>query len=229
MLYFQICIFLSYLCCVFASPVRRRRNEDGSLEKRQPRKREYVHTITLLPHNYDYYKKLYQAKPSFEVATIQNDPKISYEVNPVHFNTEPHHEVPILHEPKISYEVNPVHFNNEPHFEVPEVPTLHEPKISYEVKNNFHTEPHFEVPTNNDPKLNYEVNDPHTGDYKTHWEERNGDNVKGEYSVFDADGSLRIVKYSADEKNGFVAEVERIIGVPQHDKAEYSLKTINKD
>ncbi|XP_017954720.1 cyclic nucleotide-gated cation channel beta-1 [Drosophila navojoa] len=38
-------------------------------------------------------------------------------------------------------------------------------------------------------------------------ETRNGDEVRGVYSVVDPDGTLRVVKYTADDANGFQAEV----------------------
>lgn len=40
-------------------------------------------------------------------------------------------------------------------------------------------------------------------------ETRHGDVVKGEYSLKEPDGTIRIVKYTADDKNGFNAIVER--------------------
>ena len=56
--------------------------------------------------------------------------------------------------------------------------------------------------------FNYGVKDPHTGDVKDQWEERNGDVVKGEYSLMQPDGSIRTVSYTADDKNGFNAVVK---------------------
>ncbi|XP_017042416.1 endochitinase A [Drosophila ficusphila] len=53
----------------------------------------------------------------------------------------------------------------------------------------------------------YAVNDPHTGDNKHQKEERDGDVVKGEYSLVEPDGNVRTVKYYADWETGFHAEV----------------------
>ncbi|KAL4710523.1 hypothetical protein ACJJTC_008925 [Scirpophaga incertulas] len=58
--------------------------------------------------------------------------------------------------------------------------------------------------------FDYSVNDPHTGDHKTQWETRDGDVVKGAYSLADPDGTTRIVEYTADKHNGFNAVVKRI-------------------
>ncbi|XP_058449536.1 cuticle protein 8-like [Malaya genurostris] len=55
----------------------------------------------------------------------------------------------------------------------------------------------------------YEVHDDQTGDVKSQQEERSGDNVKGVYTLIDADGFRRIVEYTADEQNGFNAVVRR--------------------
>ncbi|KAG8041984.1 hypothetical protein G9C98_007288 [Cotesia typhae] len=57
--------------------------------------------------------------------------------------------------------------------------------------------------------FNYGVIDGYTGDSKSAWEERNGDTVRGEYSVVEADGSIRTVTYTADDKNGFNAVVTK--------------------
>ncbi|XP_011500314.1 PREDICTED: uncharacterized protein LOC105364149 [Ceratosolen solmsi marchali] len=57
---------------------------------------------------------------------------------------------------------------------------------------------------------NYGVVDGNTGDSKAAWEERDGNTVRGEYSVLEADGSIRIVTYTADDLHGFNAVVRRI-------------------
>ncbi|XP_005191249.1 cuticle protein 7 [Musca domestica] len=56
---------------------------------------------------------------------------------------------------------------------------------------------------------NYEVNDPTTGDIKSHSETRDGYNVRGAYSLIDSDGFKRTVTYTADSVNGFNAVVNR--------------------
>ncbi|CAG9795840.1 unnamed protein product [Diatraea saccharalis] len=56
----------------------------------------------------------------------------------------------------------------------------------------------------------YAVKDPHTGDNKAQWEKRDGDVVKGAYSLVEPDGSLRVVEYYADDKSGFNAVVKRV-------------------
>ncbi|XP_055922946.1 larval cuticle protein A3A-like [Eupeodes corollae] len=55
----------------------------------------------------------------------------------------------------------------------------------------------------------YGVHDSISGDSKTQTETRNGDNVKGKYSLNDADGYKRTVSYTANAANGFQAVVER--------------------
>ncbi|KAL7292774.1 hypothetical protein TKK_0013603 [Trichogramma kaykai] len=57
---------------------------------------------------------------------------------------------------------------------------------------------------------NYGVSDPHTGDVKSAHEERDGDVVKGSYSVNEPDGTIRVVEYTADDHNGFQAVVKKI-------------------
>jgi hypothetical protein len=61
------------------------------------------------------------------------------------------------------------------------------------------------------PKYSYEygVADAHTGDKKSQSETRDGDVVKGQYSLLEADGTTRTVHYTADAHNGFNAHVTR--------------------
>ncbi|XP_068623948.1 larval cuticle protein A3A-like [Battus philenor] len=62
--------------------------------------------------------------------------------------------------------------------------------------------------------FDYSVKDPHTGDDKEHWETRDGDKVKGTYTLVETDGTKRVVEYEADDKNGFNAVVHKI-GTPK--------------
>ncbi|XP_031769543.1 cuticle protein 19-like isoform X2 [Galleria mellonella] len=63
----------------------------------------------------------------------------------------------------------------------------------------------------NEPKYEYkyEVSDHQTGDRKSHWETRDGDRVRGVYTLYEPDGALRTVEYSADAIHGFNAVVKR--------------------
>ncbi|KAG5880409.1 hypothetical protein JTB14_003080 [Gonioctena quinquepunctata] len=58
-------------------------------------------------------------------------------------------------------------------------------------------------------QFEYGVSDPHTGDHKSQHEVRDGDAVKGYYTVADPDGTLRSVHYTADDHNGFNAVVQK--------------------
>jgi len=55
----------------------------------------------------------------------------------------------------------------------------------------------------------YDVQDTLTGDAKSQHESRDGDIVSGSYSLIEADGTRRIVEYTADPVNGFNAVVRR--------------------
>ncbi|SPP84197.1 larval cuticle protein A2B-like [Drosophila guanche] len=59
-------------------------------------------------------------------------------------------------------------------------------------------------------RFSYGVDDKLTGDNKEQVEERDGDVVRGEYSLIDADGYKRTVQYTADPINGFNAVVNRV-------------------
>ncbi|CAG9838989.1 unnamed protein product [Diabrotica balteata] len=58
-------------------------------------------------------------------------------------------------------------------------------------------------------QFQYGVQDPHTGDHKSQHEVRDGDVVKGSYTVAEPDGTIRTVHYTADDHNGFNAVVEK--------------------
>ncbi|KOB52005.1 putative cuticle protein, partial [Operophtera brumata] len=63
--------------------------------------------------------------------------------------------------------------------------------------------------------FSYGVSDASTGDIKTVWETKEGDTVKGHYSVLEPDGTVRSVEYSAGPKTGFNAVVNKE-GNPSH-------------
>lgn len=69
----------------------------------------------------------------------------------------------------------------------------------------------------------YDVNDQYTGDSKSQHETRNGDLVRGQYSLTDPDGSRRTVDYTADAHNGFNAIVQRT--APQAPDATVQIAT----
>lgn len=59
----------------------------------------------------------------------------------------------------------------------------------------------------------YTVRDSLTGDAKDQEEVRDGDVVKGRYSLIEPDGSRRTVNYYADDVNGFNAVVQKDVPV----------------
>lgn len=67
------------------------------------------------------------------------------------------------------------------------------------------------LPFQSHPKysFNYGVHDSHTGDVKSQHEVRDGDVVKGQYSLVEPDGSVRTVDYTADDHHGFNAVVSK--------------------
>lgn len=74
--------------------------------------------------------------------------------------------------------------------------------------------------------FNYGVKDLKTGDIKDQWEKRDGDKVIGGYMLKEADGTMRVVEYTADDHNGFNAVVKNI-GHATHDLKAYSGQVYN--
>lgn len=76
---------------------------------------------------------------------------------------------------------------------------------------NLPIKPYYEKEENYEPakyEFAYIIQDPHTGDYHSQEEKRDGDHVVGQYSLHEPDGSIRVVKYS-DDGHGFNALVEK--------------------
>uniref|UniRef100_A0A1B0BCK2 Cuticle protein 19 n=1 Tax=Glossina palpalis gambiensis TaxID=67801 RepID=A0A1B0BCK2_9MUSC len=67
---------------------------------------------------------------------------------------------------------------------------------------DYHSYPKYE--------FEYGVKDLKTGDIKKQWESREGDKVKGTYTLKEADGTTRVVDYTADKHNGFNAVVKQL-------------------
>ncbi|XP_067646832.1 cuticle protein 19.8 [Eurosta solidaginis] len=62
---------------------------------------------------------------------------------------------------------------------------------------------------NSSYQFGFDVKDDEFTNYQNRKEVRDGDVIKGSYSVVDSDGFIRTVKYTADPKEGFKAEVIR--------------------
>uniref|UniRef100_A0A1I8PHQ2 Uncharacterized protein n=1 Tax=Stomoxys calcitrans TaxID=35570 RepID=A0A1I8PHQ2_STOCA len=102
------------------------------------------------------------------------------------------------------------HSNSHDHYQ----PTAYQkvlPAQHIVLSQNAHDAHHEDYPHDPHPKYNfaYDVQDAVSGDSKSQSESRDGDVVHGEYSLTDADGFRRTVKYTADDVNGFQAVVHR--------------------
>ena len=110
-------------------------------------------------------------------------------------------------------------------------PAYHGAQHLYQAAPAYHAQPilktlvhkeHHEIDAHPQYSFSYDVHDSHTGDLKNQHETRDGDVVKGQYSLIEADGTRRIVDYTADDIHGFNAVVTKE-GVPQ---PQHVLKTI---
>uniref|UniRef100_A0A8D8L9X5 Cuticle protein 19 n=1 Tax=Culex pipiens TaxID=7175 RepID=A0A8D8L9X5_CULPI len=77
-----------------------------------------------------------------------------------------------------------------------------------EYKGDYYSHPQY--------SFNYGVHDGLTGDVKSQVESRDGDVVKGQYSLVEPDGSVRTVDYTADKHSGFNAVVHKTAPVAHH-------------
>ncbi|XP_034824752.1 uncharacterized protein [Maniola hyperantus] len=120
-----------------------------------------------------------------------------------------------LHYPAVSHEAPSVQVPSHEEAQYIRVPSQH-----YQYQESEHKAPaHHESDSHSHdepidyyayPKYQYEykVEDPHTGDNKYQHEVRDGDSVKGVYSLHEPDGSIRTVEYVSDKHHGFNAIVK---------------------
>ncbi|XP_034824750.1 cuticle protein 19-like [Maniola hyperantus] len=95
--------------------------------------------------------------------------------------------------------------------------TFFQPKITYDVHHHIPEDEHVDYYAYPKYVFKYGVNDFHTGDIKTHHESRDGDLVKGQYTLVEPDGSIRTVDYTADKHSGFNAVVHKTAPLSSHD------------
>ncbi|XP_047526763.1 cuticle protein-like [Vanessa atalanta] len=155
---------------------------------------------------------------------------VAYQTSPVHYSSaaavssqsiqrhdQPHGSVavaPITHyaaAPVAHYATAPVaHYAAAPVAHYAAAPVAHyaaAPVAHYAAPVHKIVSAHEEEYAHPKYDFSYSVADGHTGDNKSQHESRDGDAVHGEYSLLEADGSVRTVQYTADAHNGFNAVV----------------------
>ncbi|KAL7734390.1 hypothetical protein ACLKA6_010722 [Drosophila palustris] len=120
----------------------------------------------------------------------------------VGFSIQTHHEAP-----KKWHSQEHDHWAPQQHYQVAAAPVQHHwaPALApqhHHVAEEAHHHPKYQ--------FDYGVKDTKTGDIKNQWETRDGDKVKGGYTMKEADGRTRVVEYTADDHNGFQAVVKHI-------------------
>ncbi|CAH2107167.1 unnamed protein product [Euphydryas editha] len=157
----------------------------------------FIHHTTTVSHNVIHHEVpahyAAEAAPSYHAAP-------SIHSAPIH--TSIIHPAPVVHEAPAA------------HAGAHSAPVGHDSLVGHSAG---HEEDHY-VDEYAHPKYgySYSVEDPHTGDHKSQHETRDGDVVKGEYSLLQPDGSFRKVTYTADHHNGFNAVVHNSPPVIHH-------------
>lgn len=95
-----------------------------------------------------------------------------------------------------SYSADPVLIHG---YTTPVLTKVYPAPVSHNI--DYYAHPKYE--------FSYGVKDPHTGDEKAQHEERDGDVVRGYYTLTEPDGTQRTVHYTADKHSGFNAVVEK--------------------
>uniref|UniRef100_A0A1B0BCJ9 Uncharacterized protein n=1 Tax=Glossina palpalis gambiensis TaxID=67801 RepID=A0A1B0BCJ9_9MUSC len=88
-------------------------------------------------------------------------------------------------------------------------------------ENQEHGEEAYDYHSHPKYQFDYGVKDTKTGDVKNQWESRDGDKVKGVYSLIEPDGRTRLVEYTSDKHHGFNAVVKHIGQADHADHAEH--------
>ncbi|XP_028169675.1 cuticle protein 8-like [Ostrinia furnacalis] len=115
---------------------------------------------------------------------------VSSQHNVVHHDTHyDNHYAPVVHAAPLVHAAPVVHA----------APIVHAAPVAHLGYADHGHEDYYSHPKYH---YSYSVEDPHTGDHKSQHESRDGDVVKGEYSLLQPDGSFRKVEYSADDHNG---------------------------
>ncbi|KAM3962386.1 cuticular protein RR-2 motif 123 [Aphomia sociella] len=154
-----------------------------------------------------------QAAPVYEYVSSQ-EAELPQHVAPQHAHhairfVPVHHESQSVQIPVHKVEAQPVQPAQE-HVQFHQKAQLHHVPVYHHSAPHSHHSHDEHVDYYAHPKYQYEykVEDPHTGDNKYQHEVRDGDVVKGVYSLHEADGSIRTVEYTSDKHNGFNAVVK---------------------
>ncbi|XP_072940665.1 uncharacterized protein [Epargyreus clarus] len=152
---------------------------------------------------------------------------VAYHAAPVAYHTAPvaYHAAPVaVHAAPAHYGSHAVSSQNiVRHATVAAAPAhyavAHAAPVHYAAPAHGYVAAHQPEPYDAHPKYDfaYSVADSHTGDNKSQHESRDGDAVHGEYSLHEADGSIRTVHYTADAHSGFNAVVSH--SAPGHHAA----------
>ncbi|KAK9876732.1 hypothetical protein WA026_014970 [Henosepilachna vigintioctopunctata] len=123
----------------------------------------------------------------------------------VDYQTQQHHPTPA---PSVIHTIQTVNVPQPVPVPVPQpVPVPHVVPVQIQVE-PVDPYPHY--------NFAYSVNDFQTGDSKSQHETRQGDAVRGQYSLSEPDGTRRTVDYTADAQNGFNAIVQRTPLISHH-------------
>ncbi|XP_017956669.1 histidine-rich glycoprotein isoform X2 [Drosophila navojoa] len=140
---------------------------------------------------------------------------LAYPVDQHHYYEESHGG----YEHLAHHEAAPIHDYGQHQIERVSLGEEHGHEIPhYEVEQHHTEDEHVDYYAPPKYAFKYGVNDFHTGDVKSQHETRDGDTVKGQYSLVEPDGSIRTVDYTADKHNGFNAVVHKTAPVHHHEE-----------
>ncbi|CAG4936791.1 unnamed protein product [Colias eurytheme] len=197
---FRKCVVLAVLGCALATPVAQYQVQQeegipphllrqyiGQGQQHAPRPQHIPQAAPAparLPYNVPS-EEQYQPRQQYQ-AQPQYQPQPQYQAQP-----QPQPQPQPQYRPQAQREERPEDFD----------PQYRPQPQREERPEDFDANPSYQ--------FGFDVNDDQFTNYQNRKEQRDGDVIKGSYSVVDSDGFIRTVTYTADPKEGFKAEVSR--------------------
>ncbi|KAF6204963.1 hypothetical protein GE061_019130 [Apolygus lucorum] len=172
-----------------------RQQTSGLGAEQQPRRQAYV-----LPQA----KSVYQAQPTAQVYQIQpKTQQVVYQQQQA--APKQYYQPQAQPEPQQYYQPQPQvqqqYYQSQPQPTKKLIRPLPGQQLQQQEPEDFDPNPQYQ--------FGFDIKDDEFTNYQQRKEQREGDKISGSYSVVDADGYIRTVKYTADPLEGFKADVVR--------------------
>ncbi|CAG9560125.1 unnamed protein product [Danaus chrysippus] len=157
------------------------------------------------------------ASPQYQIHQQQDEgipPHLLRQYIGVQGQGQQHRAAPIPAPARLAYNVQEEQYQQRPQYQPqPQSQPQPQPQPQAQPQPQQYRQQQQQQPEDFDHNPSYQfgfdVSDDQFTNYQNRKEQRDGDVIKGSYSVVDSDGFIRTVTYTADPKEGFKAEVSR--------------------